>query len=303
MLSFAFGSRGTIKFLLSFYLLITSLTGYVQGDNSFTRNSVKIHFDDFTYTINSQDGNSIGSNNIRRVDSIANGTGISRHFGGIYNEVMENIAIQMQNRNSAEKLFVKKFESRFADYFLNACMADKNGNLSPAFEWKCYFSSSYAQHWQMVLLGVNAHTNIDMWQALVDNFSEIELRLNKKQLLAFQLSIAKVYYPFFDTIMIQNGYLRFINGFTKGLTKHLGERLIYKWRRRQVNIAILFYHDHEKFEKRLAIINKKKQRIDRLILRHAKQPMQPPSLASVYDQVKRRCYSFILLSPSFLSVL
>ena len=40
-----------------------------------------------------------------------------------------------------------------------------------------------------------------------------------------------------------------MNGFTKGAAKQYGEWLIYKWRLRQINLMILFYHDQEKFKK------------------------------------------------------
>jgi hypothetical protein len=93
------------------------------------------------------------------------------------------------------------------------------------------------------------------------------LRSNKRQLLRYQASIAKIYFPVFDSIQSINSPLQFINAFTKGIARKLGERLLFKWRKRQINMAILYYHDRDKFERRLAAVNRKKQRIDNIILR------------------------------------
>jgi len=207
---------------------------------------------------------------IQRVDSVAHGTGISRHFGSLYNKVMENVEVQMQNRDSTEKKFVQKFETTFADFFLNACVDHKNGSLPRTSEWHMYFTNPGVKPLQTVLLGINAHTNGDMWQSLVKNFSEKEIRHNKKQLLDFQSSIIKVYYPFFDSLVLQNSWLRFGHSSTRRLDKNVIERIIYKWRLRQVNLAILYYHDQEKFKRRLAVLNRKKENIDELILHHMK---------------------------------
>lgn len=250
-------------------MLLISVTSHAQNENSVTiqTNKTTNRVDNFSYATNYYHENKIVNNYIQLVDSIAHTTGVSGYFGRVYSKSMENIASQIQSMDSAAKLFIKKFEITFADYFLKACFDNKNGNLSSSSEWKCFFSSTAARPWQIVLLGVNTHINIDFWQALTDNFSEKEIRQNKKQLLACKSSVAKVYSPLFDTMIAENGYLRFVNSFTKGLAKKLGEKLMFKWRRRNINLAIMFYHDHEKFKKRWAIIKRKKQQIDKLILR------------------------------------
>lgn len=81
-------------------------------------------------------------------------------------------------------------------------------------------------------------------------------------------AVAKVYYQFFDTLRSHNSYLRFINSFTLGIAKKFGERIVFKWRRRSVNMAIMFYKDEEKFKRKLALVNKKRQKINQRILSH-----------------------------------
>ncbi len=247
---------GTIKSLLLFFLLINSV-GYAQ-----TKAVIQN-----LYTTNFFYSSSIEGNSIHQADSIANTTGIARHFAGIYKLFMENISLQLKNADSTTQRFVTKFEKGFIDYFLKACIAYKNGNLPPESDWNCYFSHPDAQTWQTVLLGVNVHVNSDMWQALVANFNETEIRHYKNQFLGLQPSIVKGYSSFFGTVMTQNNYLKFINSFTIGFAKIIGERILYKWRRRSVHLAILYYHDPTKFEKKLVSVKRKKQKIDKIILR------------------------------------
>lgn len=264
-----FSSRSLmiIKLLLLCPLLIISIACNSQNENTVTAQQSDKWFISFTYTVG-DNKSTIDNNSIQQVDSIAHISTISSYFCQVYSNVMQNTVSQMESIDSGAKVFIKKFEICFADYFLKAWGNDKNRNLSPASEWKCFFSNPNAQPWQLVLLGVNAHTNIDIWQTLVNNFSEKEIWQYKKQMLAMQSSVAKVYYKFFDTLMFQNSYLRFINSFTLGFAKKFGERIVYKWRRRNVNLAIMYYQDQEKFKRKLAFVNRKKQKNDQRILRY-----------------------------------
>jgi hypothetical protein len=259
------------------FLLLINFTCGAQDENINAKQSLSKQgrfTDNFTYAVSYSDENKVAKNYLQLIDSIAHTTGISSHFARIYSKALENIATGTQGMDSATAEFIKKFENAFAESFLNACLDNVNGNLSPASEWKCFFSNPMARNWQLILLGVNVHVNMDFWQAMVNNFSEQEIRQHKKQLLACKSSIAKVYSQFFDTLIAENRYVRFINSFTKGLAKKLGEKLIYKWRRRNINLAVMFYDNHEKFKRRWVIIQKKKQKIDQVILRKRNVPIR-----------------------------
>lgn len=204
---------------------------------------------------------------IQKIDSIGRSSGIPSHFGRIYRRALENLATGALEMDSATEHFIKRFENAFAASFLDACADNENGNLSPDSEWKFLFSHPEARGWQLVLLGVNVHVNIDFSQAMFNNFSEEELIRHKRQLLACKSSIAKVYSEFFDSLTTDSRYLKFVNDFTNGLAKKLGEKLIYKWRRRNINLGVLYYRNPEKFRRRMAVVKRKKQHIDRFILR------------------------------------
>lgn len=281
MLSFTFHFRGALKWLLFFCILNFSPACYGQGENA-------VKADNSPYVTFSDDNTALLNYYVQKVDSISHTTGIARHFAGIYTKSMSNIAMKMQSMEGGVQAFVKKFEIGFINYFLEACAESENGQLPSGSVWSCYFSNPGVQPWQHVLIGVNAHVNGDIWKGLVKNFSENEIRRYKKNLLAFQSSIAKAFNPLFEEIMEQSAYLRFINSFTKGMAKRFGEWLIFNWRRRQIDLAILYFQDQKKFEKKFAVINRKKQRIDRVILRQTKQPKQAITVASANDNDGRK---------------
>lgn len=210
----------------------------------------------------------ITNNSIQRIDSIALTSGTERHFCKIYSQTMNEVALQMQKIDSGSRTFIQKFEIGFADYFLKAWADEKNNNLSHESGWKCFFSNLDAKPWQIVLLGVNAHTNIDIWQTLVYNFPEKEVMQYNKQMLAMQASVTKIYHQLFKSMKAESGYLRFINTATLGLVKKFGEGIIYKWRRRNVKLAILYYYNNKRFTRKLAHVYRKKQKNDQRILRY-----------------------------------
>ena len=174
---------------------------------------------------------------------------------------------QLTALDSGTQNFIKKFEISFIGYFLEANNEfGTKGQLPAESVWNFYYSHPAAQPWQLMLIGVNAHVNGDIWKGLVKNFSVAEIMQYKKTLLSFQSSISKAFQPLFDDILMQSAYLRFINGFTNGSAKLYGEWLIYNWRLRQINLAILYFEDNEKFKKKLRAIDKKRQKIDKAII-------------------------------------
>lgn len=252
--------RLTVVRLFLFFLWIIPGLSFAQNENRLTQELI----------INTKQGDIESNANkaMLTIDSIAHTNTIPGYFCKVYNKSMQNITSQIQYMNSGTRAFIQKFEIGFAGYFLIPYYANTNGDALIGSVWKCYYSNGNAKQWQYVLLGVNAHINGDFWHVLVDNFSEREIRFYKKDILATQPSIVKVYDDVFDTIKSQSSYLRFINFLTFGSVKKFGERTFFKWRKRAVNLAIMYYHDPEKFKRRLAIVNRKKENIDRQILRY-----------------------------------
>jgi len=256
---------GALKYLFACYLNVLCIDSSAQTENFLAANFPRMS------SVNLRDSTDLADPGnildcIQRVDSVAHAMGLSRHFADIYCKVMKKIETQIKNIDSSSRHFAIKFENSFAAYFLTACVDDKNRCLADSSHWKCLFTHPEAKDWQLALLGVNAHANGDLWQVLVINFCETDIRQYKRQLLNFQPAIADVYYTFFNEVLTHNKYLKIVNSMTNGLAKQFGERVIYKWGLRQINLAILFYQDPVKFEKMLARVKRKKQRIDKMIL-------------------------------------
>ena len=205
-----------------------------------------------------------------KIDSISRSTSLGHPFCDVYSGSMGFITNQIQDKDPEAGLFIKKFTISFAGYFLRPLEEYENGVLPSYSAWANYFDHPGAQNWQLVLTGVNTHINADMWRALVDNFSEKQIRKHKKLFLSTQKSVGKVYRPFYDSILAHNRYLRFMHSFTKGLPLLVGERVLYKWRQRQVRLAILYYHDKNKFHSVQEKVQRKKLKNDALILRERK---------------------------------
>jgi hypothetical protein len=204
---------------------------------------------------------------IRQVDSISYSNGKGRPFAVVYRESMKNISLQAQTMDSSLQNFVLKFETTFAAYFLDACFDNEAGTLPKNSEWTCFFNTGKTPSWKKILLGVNTHINIDIWPSLVKNFSAKQIRENKKQFLSLQPSIVKVYDQVFDTLLAHSGYMRFISFVTFRLNKKLGERILYKWRKRNMNLAIWHSEKPKKFERKWKAVQRKKKKTDKIILR------------------------------------
>lgn len=252
-----------IWLLLLFFQLFIVNVSHAQNKNNL---AALVHKSISTNSDNEDEKEIRVSNVILQVDSIANTNTIASYFCKAYSNSMKNIAMQIKGFDFGAKIFIQKFEVGFANYFLTPYYANTNGNLLNGSVWKCFYSSNQAKPWQLILLGVNAHINGDFCHVLVDNFSEQVIRRYKRKMLALQPSIVKVYDDVFDTIRSQSSYLRCINFVTLGLAKKIGERTFFKWRKRAVNLAIMYYHNPEKFKRKEVIVNKKKQKIDKQIL-------------------------------------
>jgi hypothetical protein len=206
-------------------------------------------------------------NAIIKIDSIKKTRGVGRHFSVVFSSSLKNINNQVRGKDPRSATFIKKFISSFVHYFTESCEDHEKGSLSPASAWKNYFDHPDAHSWQLMVAGVNAHINMDMWRSLVDNFGEEEIRRNKKLFLSIQKSLDEPYRLFFDTLLSSNSYMRFMNSFTKGMSFEFGRLVLQKWRKRQVRLAILYYHDQRKFKSFHAMIQRKKLKTDEIILR------------------------------------
>jgi hypothetical protein len=207
---------------------------------------------------------------ILTLDSLAKLAGTARAFAKLYKETTVAIYSQSKNLDTKAQRYTVTFQRIFLKYFLSAVESQEYNQLPASSPWHFYFSHPGLKTWQLQLIGVNAHVNADIWQALANNFSAEEIRGNRKQFLREQREIVKVFEPWFEEMMGKNSYVRFMNAVTKGMAKRMGAAWLYKWRERSIKLALLYLERPGKFQKKFLRVKKKKDKIDRLIMKEQK---------------------------------
>jgi len=203
---------------------------------------------------------------LKKLDSVKNSTSVAKHFAGLYYTSSVNLHSFISGSSFQDSGFVLRMESSFLLFFLEAAVADKNQKKVPE-PWRVYFSHPALSELQFKLAGANAHINGDLWQALCHEFNSEEIKRNKKGFINLNPSFRNTYRMFFNDAAAANKKVAVIQKFSLGLGKWYGWLMMKRWRKRQVKLAILYYENPYRFVKKEKAISKKKQRIDRLILR------------------------------------
>lgn len=127
-------------------------------------------------------------NEIQAVDSIAQTKGTASVFAALYSKTMLEIEEQLKQLDFSTIRQIRKLEINFAEYFLKACHEFNNSKKTGEI-WKAYFTIANVSPIQLKLLGINAHINGDLWQALKDSFSETEIKGISKTVFLFHQSL------------------------------------------------------------------------------------------------------------------
>ena len=79
---------------------------------------------------------------------------------------------------------IRELEINFSNYFLKACNKYKDSGHTDS-TWKIYFETSGLSPLKLKLLGINAHINGDLWQALRDSYTVHEIQVSAKPFFYF----------------------------------------------------------------------------------------------------------------------
>lgn len=202
---------------------------------------------------------------LKKLDSIKNSSSVSRHFAGLYFITTNKAVDFFLGKPEKERMFVQRLETSFADYFFRSARAFAEGATVPE-EWGTYFKDTSLTPLQYQLLGINAHINGDIWQALVSAFSLEEIQNGKKNYFEFNRELIRQYKEFYNWSVAENARIKLLHAATAGIDKLYGKLMLIRWRKRQLRLAILYYADKDRFNKRIETLNKKMKHIDRLIL-------------------------------------
>jgi hypothetical protein len=201
---------------------------------------------------------------LRQLDSLRNREGISRHFAALYFTTTVQAARFFEFENESGKEFIRRMETRFAGLFFRAVNAYSQKENIPSV-WYDYFRDSLSPV-QYRLLGINAHINGDIWQALTREFNLQELLDHKKTYYRFQKGLARVYRDFYNESVQSHTKTRVLNNVSLGVSKWYGKELLRKWRKRQLHLAILHFTDQTRFQKELEKTERKRKAINQLII-------------------------------------
>ncbi|MFN8250525.1 MAG: DUF5995 family protein [Ferruginibacter sp.] len=197
--------------------------------------------------------------------AISKDSSISRYFAALYYTsglAADHYAVA-QPADACR--FLRKFKDSFAIFFLEANKRyQQKQPQSPG--WQQYYADTSLNTLQYYFLGMNAHINGDMWQALVKAHPYDSIRKYRKPFLAFQHSLSRL----FDTIyagFTNNKKLKRFHVLTLGTDKYYGKRMMLQWRKRQVKLALLFYSRPAAFKRRLKKNRRRMQRLDHFIIK------------------------------------
>lgn len=204
---------------------------------------------------------------LHKLDSLKNSPSVSRHFANLYFNITSKAVDFFLNGTEQEKKFIQRLETRFAGFFFRSTEAYAHKATIPD-EWKAYFADSSLSPLQYKLLGINAHINGDIWQALTAEFSLKEIQEGRKSYFEFQKGLAAEYRKFYDESFNSSAKIRLLHSATIGMDNMYGRLMMARWRKRQLLLAVLYYTNRDKFIVKLKKLHEKMRHIDRMIVRN-----------------------------------
>ncbi|GAB2805637.1 DUF5995 family protein [Ferruginibacter profundus] len=195
------------------------------------------------------------------LQEIAGSNTPSKHFARLYYKAIESTNGYTITKPDSVKQFIFGFESVFAPAFFRS-YRNYLTHQPQEFSWQHYYADTGLNELQYQFMGMNAHINGDMWRALKDKYGYDTLKKYRQPLLQFQ----KTLNSFFDSIYtatVKYKKVKRLHLFTLGADKIMGRQMIFTWRRRQVQMALLFYSNPAKCKRKLRRVKKRMQHYDK----------------------------------------
>ena len=215
---------------------------------------------------NQQGPNQFNQSYLDSLLSIEKSQTISRHFAGLYRQTVLITNEFAKTKDQFESDFILRLDDAFIPIFFQAHEAFIKGQEIPA-NWKTYYQSDSLNSLQYQFLGMNAHINGDLHLALVHQFGYDSIKKHKKDLMSFQTVLNKIV----DSVYEQTkAYpeLKIFHDLTLGTNRIMAREMVRHWRRRQINLALLYYHKPKKYQRRLQHVQSLKVKWDKAVLDH-----------------------------------
>lgn len=212
------------------------------------------------------DSNQFNQTYLDSLLSIEKGNTISRHFAGLYKQTVLITNEYAKTKDQFASNFILRLDDAFIPIFFQAHEAFVKRQEIPT-NWKTYYQSNNLNSLQYQFLGMNAHINGDLHLALIQQFGYDSIKAHKKDLMSFQTVLNKIV----DSVYEQTkAYpeLKIFHDLTLGTNRIMAREMVRHWRRRQINLALLYYHKPKKYQRRLAHVLKLKAKWDQAVLEH-----------------------------------
>jgi len=200
-----------------------------------------------------------------KLDSIKSSSSISSYFASIYFATTCKAIQFFSVYKEPARQAIQRLENSFANYFFRSAEACCNKNEIPV-DWKDYYSSSSLSPVQYQLLGINAHINGDIWKALTTEFTLQEIIEIKKYYFDFYKGLEEIYTDFYHEAFSSNSKIRWLHFASLGLDRSFGQTMLLRWRKRQMQLAILYFTNPVRFDKRHKKLEEKMHRLNNMIL-------------------------------------
>ena len=199
------------------------------------------------------------------LDSVRHQPGPARHFAELYYLTTINATEFFEQAPKPVQSFMNRFESNFLQRFTDAADSFRLGKSIPEV-WKAYYADTAYSQLQYHLLGINAHINGDIWQALVATAYADTLELYKKDYIRFGKGLLLIYRDFYRSALLDKHFRKWHN-LSLGMSRAYGKYLLKHWRKRQWTLASLYYRQKDRFASKTRLVRSKMTHINTLILR------------------------------------
>lgn len=212
----------------------------------------------YAYTQQKQDG-------ITQLDSLhalTTSHTASEHFAKLYYAKTMSSYLEDSQPDSTLQ-FIHTIQASFFSSFLKAhnCYITNQYNNIPQ-HWKAYYSDTSLNELQAYFIGANAHINGDLRAAITENFGYDSIKKYAHVLLELQPE----YNHFFDSLY-NIGYnykkVKWIHRLSLGLDRYAAHYTIASWRKKQLQLALLWYSDPEKYTTKWKRLQVKMKRWDK----------------------------------------
>jgi hypothetical protein len=204
---------------------------------------------------------------LKKLDSLSASASPAAPFADLYFSTMINALHFFEKADDSSRACIRILQAKFAQSFFAAADSFALQKSLPE-SWQNYYNDTSMSALRHVLLGINAHINGDIWQSLISSFTYEKLIAIRPLYFSYYHGLLDVYDQVYDKVFSTNRSLRFLHSVSLGVDKWYGKRLLYRWLKRQMTLACLYYRSPDRFRKKHARLLRKMNRLDRAIKRH-----------------------------------